>query len=88
MSQLFYYDGIFSANEPPCKIISSVSALSPTDHEIMEESSSEGTNDGPKAVTDLISDRDDANLAESQSFASSSPKGRNSDTGMIIIQGL
>ncbi|CAG8573828.1 16237_t:CDS:10, partial [Funneliformis mosseae] len=75
LSQLFYYDGIFSASEPPCKIISPINALSPIEHEIMEESY-----DGPKVITDLIIDRDDANLAESQSFASSSPKGQSSDT--------
>ncbi|CAI2174764.1 16152_t:CDS:10 [Funneliformis geosporum] len=75
LSQLFYYDGIFSASEPPCKIISPIGALSPIEHEIMEESY-----DVPKVNPDLIIDRDDANLAESQSFASSSPKGQSSDT--------
>jgi hypothetical protein len=76
LTQLFYYDGFFSTSEPPCKINSPVNVLSPTEHEIMEEFYSE---DGSKAVTDLIIDRDEANLAESQSFSSSSPKGKNSD---------
>ncbi|RIA88754.1 hypothetical protein C1645_877171 [Glomus cerebriforme] len=79
LTQLFYYDGFFSANEPPCKVTSSVNILSPTEHEIIEEHYLEDTNEGSK-VTDLIIDRDDTSLAESQSFSSNSPKEKNSDT--------
>lgn len=80
MTQLFYYDGVFSASEPPCKITSPVNnILIPAEHEIVEHDL-EDTRDESKVVTDLIIDRDDHNLAESQSFSPNSPKGKNSDT--------
>jgi hypothetical protein len=81
LAQLFYYDGFFSANESPCKITSPINVLSPTENEIIEEHYFEDTNDGSKAVTDLIMDQNDANLAESQSFSPNSPIGKeDSDT--------
>ncbi|CAB4440555.1 unnamed protein product [Rhizophagus irregularis] len=80
LTQLFYYDGVFSASEPLCKITSPVNnILIPAEHEIVEHDL-EDTRDESKVVTDLIIDRDDHNLAESQSFSPNSPKGKNSDT--------
>ncbi|GES74847.1 protein SMG7 [Rhizophagus clarus] len=72
LTQLFYYDGVFSASEPP------VNNLSPAEHEIVEQHSLEDTRDEPKAVTDFI-DQDDGSLAESQSFSPNSPNGKNND---------
>jgi hypothetical protein len=78
LTQLFYYDGVFSASEPPCKITSPVNIHSPAEHEIIEQHYLEDTKNESKVVTDLIIDQDVHNLAESQSFSPNSTK--NSDT--------
>ncbi|KAF0491318.1 Protein SMG7 [Gigaspora margarita] len=70
-SQLFYIDGVFSSCTPPSKAASPASSLSPVQNQSYIED---------KAEADLITEHYEINLAESQSFASSSPKKLTNDS--------
>ncbi|CAG8643576.1 20194_t:CDS:10 [Dentiscutata erythropus] len=75
-SQLFYVDGVFSSGTPPSKAASPASSLSPVQNQITDQSYVEDKVEAP----DLITDPYETNLAESQSFASSSPKKLTNDS--------
>ncbi|CAG8756580.1 5398_t:CDS:2, partial [Racocetra persica] len=77
-SQLFYVDGVFSSGAPPSKAASPANSLSPVQNQVADQSYVEDKVEVP--ITDLIADHYETNLAESQSFASSSPKKLTNDS--------
>ncbi|CAG8764941.1 2505_t:CDS:2, partial [Acaulospora morrowiae] len=70
-SRLYYVDGIFSSNTPSSKPLSPATS---TTSDITDDSYLEDRATVTDTTPDMINERDDTNLVESQSFASSSPK--------------